>query len=71
MNRPHHVKYGEEEEEVVEGLVDCLGGEDDEGEDVANQSKTSNGGEEHTFHKEGKCVQPWSWCWRKLILKNK
>ena len=42
----------------MEGLVDCLGGEDDEGEDVANQSNTSNGHEKHTFHQEGECVQP-------------
>ena len=54
----------------MEGLVDCLGGEDDEGEDVANQSKSSNDGEEHTLHKEGERVQPRSGCWRKLIIEN-
>ena len=54
----------------MEGIVDCLGGEDDEGKDVANQSKTSNGGEEDTLHKEGESVQPWSGCWGKLIMKN-
>ena len=54
----------------MEGLVDCLGGEDDEGEDVANQSETSNDGEEHTLHKEGESVQPRSGCWRKLIIET-
>ena len=54
----------------MEGLVDCLGGEDDEGEDVANQSKTSNDGEEHTLHKEGESVQPRCGCWGKLLIEN-
>ena len=55
----------------MEGLVDCLGGEDDEGEDVANQSKTSNDGEEHTLHKEGERVQPRNGCWGELIIRSK
>ena len=54
----------------MEGLVDCLGGEDDEGADVANQSKTSNGAEEHSLNKEGERVQPRSGCWRKLLCEN-
>ena len=54
----------------MEGLVDCLGGEDDEGEDVANQSKTCNGAKEHSLHKEGESVQPLSGCWRKLVSEN-
>ena len=54
----------------MEGLLDCLGGEDDEGEDVAYQSKTSNDGEEHTLDKEGESVQPRNGCWRKLFIEN-
>ena len=54
----YHVKYGEEKKEVVECLVDCLGREDDEGEDVSNKSKHGNGGEKNTLHKEGEGTQP-------------
>ena len=54
----------------MEGLVDCLSRENDEGEDVANQSKTSNDGEEDTLHKVGKSVQPRIVCWGKLIFEN-
>ena len=37
--KKNHVKDGEEEEEVVEGLVDGLGGEDHEGADASDDPK--------------------------------
>ena len=48
----YHVKYGIEEEKVVECLVDFLCGEDDEVEEITNQTKTGNNGKEDSFHKE-------------------
>ena len=55
----------------MKDLVDFLSGEDDEGEDVANQPKTSNDGEEHSLHKEGECVHPMNGRWGKLSIKSK
>ena len=40
----------------MECLMDCLGGEDDEGEDVANKTKTGNNGEKNSFYEEGEGV---------------
>ena len=37
-------------------LLDCLGRENEEGADVANQSETSNGAEEYSLDKEGECI---------------
>ena len=51
----YHVKYREQEEEVVESLVDCLGGENDEGEDVTNKSKDGNNSKENTTKEETQC----------------
>jgi hypothetical protein len=58
MSRSYHVKYGVEEKEVMECLVDYLCGEDNEGEEIPNQTKTGNKGEEDSFHHESECSQP-------------
>ena len=42
----------------MEGLVDCLGGEDDEGEDVTNKTKAGNNSKENTTNKEIQCWKP-------------
>ena len=44
VQNAYHVEYGKQKEEVVECLVGLLCGEDDKGEKVANQTKTSNHG---------------------------
>ena len=58
MSTFYHVKYGIEEKEVVECLVDYLCGEDNEGEEIPNQTKTGKKGEEDSFHQERECSQP-------------
>ena len=66
----YHVKYGEEKKEVVECLVNSLGGEDDEGEDVSNKTKHGNDGEKDTLHKKREGIEPGSWCMRKLYIRK-
>ena len=54
----YQVKYGEKEEEIVKSLVDCLGGEDDEGEDVTDEAKAGDDAKKNSLDKEGKSVKP-------------
>ena len=54
----HHVIDGEEKEEVVESLVDCLGGENDEGEDVTDETKAGNNSKEDTTQEERHSTEP-------------
>ena len=56
----YHVKYREQQEKIVECLVDCLGWENDEGEDVTNKTKAGNDGEEDPLNKEREGFEPWS-----------
>ena len=65
----YHVKYREEEKEVVESLVDCLGGEDDEGEDVTNKSKGGNNSQENTTKEETQGWEPGK-SWLDLLNKQ-
>ena len=66
----YRVEYGIQEKKVVECLVDFLSGEDDEGEEVTNQTKTGNNGKEDSFHKERECSQPGICGQRELKIKQ-
>ena len=57
-NPAHHVKSREQHEEVVKSLVDLLGGEDDEGEDVTNKTKASHHDQDDSLNNEGEGSQP-------------
>ena len=57
-NPAHHVKSREQHEEVVKSLVDLLGGEDDEGEDVTNKTEAGDDGEKDPLNKERECFKP-------------
>ena len=58
MLSAHHVIDGEEKEEVVESLVDCLGGENDEGEDVTNETKAGNYSKKDSTKEERHSTEP-------------
>ena len=42
----------------MEGFVDCLGGENDEGEDVTNKTKAGHEEQQNSFHDEGERRKP-------------
>ena len=62
----HHVIDGEKEEEVVESLVDCLGGENYEGEDVTNETKAGNYSKKYSTKEERHSTEPG----RGLVMVN-
>ena len=48
--------------------MNCLGGEDDEGEDVTNETKASNEDDEESLNQVGVGVEP---RWRGLRVKDR
>ena len=51
--KSHHIKHCEEEEKIVEGLLNFLAEDRDEGDEVATETDQGHGQEQHSLQQEG------------------